>query len=120
MIKNIIHPEEEEEETIEEKYLKGAYKNFSLHYKDARKAIEKDINNIKNCKTKEYERDFIWLFFLGIIPFKKPASWQKILNEQRAKYLQLRNKYFSKDIEDFMVLKRVEDTYKYDGYTATV
>ena len=112
-IKNIII---KEEDPPEKKYLSESYNNFVLHYKDPKKALQRDIDNIKNCKTRHYERDFTWLFYLGIIPFKHPLKWQKILSEERAKYLALKQKYFTKDIEDFIKLKRINDTYKYDSY----
>ena len=111
--KNLI---KKEEISINKKYLTESFNNFVLHYNEPRKAIIKDIENIKKCKTPPYERDFIWLFFLGIIPFKNPANWQKIITEERAKYLTLKNKYFTNDIIDFVNLKRINDTFKYDGY----
>jgi len=109
--KNLIKIEEEPTDP-----LSLSLKNFSLHYKDPKKAILKDIDNIKSCKLPYYERDFIWLFFLGIIPFKHPLNWQKILTTERAKYLEIKKKYFTKDIEDFIKLNREKDTYKYDDY----
>ena len=111
-LKNLITINEKEPEDP----LSLSFKNFTLHYKDPRKAILKDIDNIKACKLPDYERDFIWLFFLGIIPFKHPLNWQKILTEERAKYLTIKKKYFTKDVEDFINLIRNEDTYKYDHY----
>ncbi len=113
-LKNLVH--KEEELTPEKKNLEDSYNNFVLHYTDAKKGLLKDINNIKNNKLPQCERDFVWLFFLGIIPFKHPANWQKILSEERAKYIALKMKYFNKDIEDFIKLKRIDNTYKYDGY----
>ena len=110
-IKNLIKIEEEPTDP-----LSLSLKNFSLHYTDPKKAILKDIDNIKSCKLPYYERDFIWLFFLGIIPFKHPLNWQKILTTERAKYLETKKKYFTKDIEDFVNLNREKDTYKYDDY----
>ena len=110
-LKNLINIEEEPKDP-----LSLSVKNFTLHYKDPKKAILKDIDNIKSCKLPEYERDFVWLFFLGIIPFKHPTSWQKILTTERAKYLTLKKKYVTKDIEDFINLKRENNTYKYDEY----
>ena len=112
-IKNFLK-NEEEEESKSDLYL--SFKNFSLHYKDPRKAILKDIDNIKSCKLPSYERDFVWLFFLGIIPFKHPENWQKILTSERANYLVTKKKYFSKDIIDFISLCRAKDTFKYDNY----
>ena len=112
-LKNMI---QKEEEPPEKKYLSESFNNFTLHYNEPKKGLIRDLDNIKKCKTPPYERDFIWLFFLGIIPFKKPMMWQKILTEERAKYLSLKNKYVTKDIADFIELKRVNDTYKYDGY----
>jgi hypothetical protein len=92
-IKNFLK-NEEEEESKSDLYL--SFKNFSLHYKDPRKAILKDIDNIKSCKLPSYERDFVWLFFLGIIPFKHPENWQKILTSERANYLVTKKKIFFK------------------------
>ena len=114
-IKNMIQIEKDKE-TIDKENLNISYNNFLLHYNDPRKAIKKDIEKIKNCKLSKYERDFIWLFFLGIIPFKNPSSWKKIFSLEREKYSELRKKYITKNIEDFIELKRVNNTSKYDNY----
>ena len=114
-LKSLVY-KEEKELLPEQKYLSESYDNFVLHYNDPKKALLKDINNIKNGKLPKSERDFIWMFFLGIIPFKHPENWQKILTEERAKYLIFKKKFVTKDIEDFIELKRINDTYKYDGY----
>ena len=114
-LKNMIQIEKDKDE-IDKENLNISYNNFLLHYKDPKKAIRKDIENIKNCKMLKYERDFIWLFFLGIIPFKNPSSWKKIISQEREKYSSLRNKYLTKNIEEFIELKRVNDTIKYDSY----
>ena len=111
-LRSLITKEEEEPETP----LSLSMKNFTLHFNDPKKAILKDIDNIKSCKLPSYERDFVWLFFLGIIPFKHPMNWQKILTTERAKYLTYKKKYIKKDIEDFINLVREKDTYKYDNY----
>ena len=109
--KNLLSVEEEPVDP-----LLSSFKNFSLHYKDTKKAILKDIESIKSSKLPDYERDFIWFFFLGIIPFKHPQNWQKILTAERAKYLETKKKYFTKDVQDFVDLIREKDTYKYDEY----
>ena len=114
-IKNMIQTEKDKE-TIDKENLNISYNNFLLHYKDPKKAIRQDIDNIKKCKLSKYERDFTWLFFLGIIPFKNSSSWKKIISLEREKYSNLRNKYITKDIEDFIELNRTKDSYKYDSY----
>ena len=114
-IKNLIQAEKDKE-TIDKENFNKSYNNFLLHYKDARKAIIRDIENIKKNKLSKYERDFTWLFFLGIIPFKNPSTWKKIISQEREKYSNLRNKYITKNIEDFIELKRVNDSTKYDNY----
>ena len=96
--------------------LEKSYNNFVLHFTEPKKAVKKDIDNMKNFKTEKCERDFLWLFFLGVIPFKNPLSWQKIITEERARYLELKKKFITKDIEDFMKLNRLEDVDKYDKY----
>ena len=60
---NLITPEEEPKDP-----LSLSLKNFTLHYKDPKKAILKDIDNIKSCKLPDYERDFVWLFFFRYNP----------------------------------------------------
>ena len=114
-IKNMIQTEKDKE-TIDNENLNISYNNFLLHYKDPKKAIRQDIDNIKKCKLSKYERNFTWLFFLGIIPFKNSSSWKKIISLEREKYSNLRNKYITKDIEDFIELNRTKDSYKYDSY----
>jgi TBC1 domain family protein 5 len=114
-IKNMIQIEKDKE-TIDKENLNISYNNFLLHYQDPKKAIKRDIENIKKCKISKYERDLIWIFFLGIIPFKNPSSWKRIISLEREKYSSLRNKYITKDIEDFIELKRINDTFKYDNY----
>ena len=114
-IKNIIQVEKDKE-TIDKENFNISYNNFLIHYKDARKAVLKDIESIKKCKLSKYERDFTWLFFLGIIPFKNPTNWKKIISLEREKYSNLRAKYITKNIEDFIELKRINDSTKYDNY----
>ena len=114
-IKNIIQVEKDKE-AIDKENLNISYNNFLLHYKDPKKAIRYDIDNIKKCKLSKYERDFTWLFFLGIIPFKNSSSWKKIISLEREKYSNLKNKYITKDIEDFIELNRAKDSFKYDSY----
>ena len=54
--------------------------------------------------------------FLGIIPFKNHSSWKKIISLKREKYSNLRQKYITKKIEEFIELKRANDSFKYDNY----
>ena len=112
-LKNFVY---KEELTPEQKNLSESFNNFVLHYNDPKKGLLKDIENIKNIKLPHYERDFVWLFFLGIIPFKHPENWKKILTEERAKYIALKDKFITRDVENFISLKRIYDTHKYDGY----
>ena len=114
-IKNIIQNEKDKENN-EKENLSKSYNNFILHYNDAKKAIKIDIDNIKNCKLSKYERDLVWLFFLGIIPFKNSSSWKKILSLEREKYSNLKKKYITKNIEEFIGLNRIDNTFKYDNY----
>ena len=41
---------------------------------------------------------------------------EKIISQEREKYSSLRNKYITKNIEEFIELKRVKDIIKYDSY----
>jgi len=113
IIKKFFSNDEEEKE---EDHLSVAIKHFRLHYTEPKTALNQDIENIKNCKISSSVRGFIWLFFMGIIPFKAPLNWQKIINEERANYLVLRTKYLTKDVSDFIEKKRINNTKEYDSY----
>ena len=47
---------EKDKEIIDKEKLNISYNNFFLHYKYAKKAIVKDIDNIKKCKLVQYQR----------------------------------------------------------------
>ena len=118
-LKNFIQ-RSKSKEILDEENLFSSYTNFLLHYKDPKKALLKDIDSIKKCKLQNTERSLVWLFFLNIIPFKDSSSWNKILSLERQKYSKLREKYISTDIEDFIELKRINDTVKYDNYKSVI
>ena len=118
-LKNFIQ-RSKSKEILDEENLSSSYTNFLLHYKDPKKALLKDIDSIKKCKLQNTERSLVWLFFLNIIPFKDSSSWNKILSLERQKYSKLREKYISTDIEDFIELKRINDTVKYDNYKSVI
>jgi hypothetical protein len=61
-LKNIIQIEKDEEE-IEKDHLNISYNNFLLHYRDPRKAIKKDIDNIKKVKLHNMKGILYGYFF---------------------------------------------------------
>ena len=118
-LKSWIYPEKDKE-ILDKENLDASFSNFVLHYTDPRKALLKDIDSIKKCKLLNTERSITWLFFLGIIPFKDSSTWNKIISSERENYSKLRTKYINKDIENFIELKRLNDTIKYDNYKAII
>ena len=118
-LKNWIYPEKDKE-ILDKENLDASFSNFVLHYTDPRKALLKDIDSIKKCKLLNTERSITWLFFLGIIPFKDSSTWNKIISSERENYSKLRTKYINKDIENFIELKRLNDTIKYDNYKTII
>jgi hypothetical protein len=56
-------------------------------------------------------RDFIWLFFLGILPYKTPSNWKKIITDERSLYNSLKKELITKDINDFIETKKIKDKY---------
>ena len=112
--KNKSKIEEKEEQLRKKKaqnYVHSSYKNFLLHYKDGNNSLQNDIKNCKKMEIHSDSRDFIWFFFLGILPYKLPLSWSKIITDERSLYLTLKNKLITKDISDFIDTKKIKDKY---------
>ena len=106
---------EEKEEKLKKKkaenYVNSSYNNFLLHYKDGNNSLQKDIKNCKKMEIHSDSRDFIWFFFLGILPYKSQLKWSKIITDERSSYMTLKNKLITKDISDFIDTKKIKDKY---------
>ena len=115
---NIIHTDknENEEEKKEQEYINTSFQCFENHYKDPRGAILKDIEYVKKGKLNPACRDLLWYLFLGILPFKKANEWKSILANSRTDYEKIKSELITKDISDFIELKRINNTNNYDEY----
>ena len=116
--KNIIHSEknENQEDKKEQQYFNDSFKNFTNHYKDPRSVILKDIENAKKGKLNPAYRDLLWFLFLGIFPFKRANEWKTILQNNRNNYDKIKSEIITKDMTDFIELKREPNPNKYDEY----
>ena len=103
--------EELEKRKKAEEYVHSSYNNFLYHYKNGAKALQKDIKHCKKMDIHSDSRDFIWLFFLGILPYKTPSNWKKIITDERSLYNSLKKELITKDINDFIETKKIKDKY---------
>ena len=106
---------EDKEEKLKKKkaedYVTSSYNSFLYHIKDGNNALQKDIKNCKKMSIHSCSRDFIWFFFLGILNYNQNTNWKKIITDERSSYLELKKKYITKDIEDFIGTKKIKDKY---------
>lgn len=107
----IQSPEEKERKKKAEQYVQSSYNNFLLHLKDGDEAYQKDSKNSKKMEIHSYNRDFIWFFFLGILPYNDPSKWNNIITDQRSQYDNFKKKLITKDINDFIEVKKEKDKY---------
>ena len=88
-----------------------SYNNFLFHLKNGKEAFKKDIKNCKKMDIHSESRDFIWFFFLGILPYDTPLNWKKIMTENRSFYDSAKKELITKDINDFIEAKKIKDKY---------
>lgn len=114
-IKHYIKKDELEEAknyvSISLNYFKDHFFNFSYSFKA-------DIEKCKTCKIKPNYRDFLWLFFLDILPYNSPEEWKQILTDLRSDYLEYKTTFITKEIKEFILLKDEEEkgSIDYDKY----
>lgn len=109
--KNEIIINNEDSTKNNEEYFDISYTGFKSHYNNCELAIQNDAKNLKTMKLPPNNRDLLWEIFLGVLPYKSSEDWNKIIDEERKKYLGLKKKFFTKDIEDFVVTQKVKDKY---------
>jgi hypothetical protein len=56
-------------------------------------------------------RHLLWLLFLGILPYKSNIYWSKIISDERTFYYEAKKELITKDIEDFIIKKKIKDKY---------
>ena len=107
----IQSPEEKERKKKAEQYVQSSYNNFLFHLKNGDEAYQKDSKDSKKMEIHSYNRDFIWFFFLGILPYNDPSKWNNIITDQRSQYDNFKKKLITKDINDFIEVKKEKDKY---------
>lgn len=110
-VNKIETKEEIERRKKAEKYVMTSYNNFLFHLKNGKEAFKKDIKNCKKMDIHSESRDFIWFFFLGILPYDTPLNWKKIMTEKRSLYDSAKKELITKDINDFIEAKKIKDKY---------
>ena len=110
-LNKIDDKEEKERKKKAEKYVQSSFNNFIFHFKNGEQALQKDIKNCKKMDIHSDSRDFIWFFFLDILPYNDPSIWKKIMTEQRCIYDSLKKELITKEINDFIETKKIKDKY---------
>jgi len=103
-----------EDETIKneiKEYFINSYIGFKAHFNNCESAIKNDIKNIKIMKNLPNNRDLLWQIFLGVLPYKSKEDWNKTISEERTTYYESKKKLITKDIEEFIITKKVKDKY---------
>ena len=98
---NLIKKENEE-------YFQISFKSFKSHFINCESEIKNDLKNLKAMKTPQNIRDLLWLLFLGVLPYKSSEETNKRITEERITYTESKNKLISKNIEDFIITKKIK------------
>ena len=83
-------------------YVYKAYNKFVQHMKNPIETIKSIINKVKYCNLKPQYRPIVWQIFLNILPYNEPDNWKKIIDDNRSDYLYLKDKYITKEINNFI------------------
>ena len=109
--KNEIIIEDDEIKKEEQKIFKISFADFKSHYDNCESAIKNDVKNFKSMKNLSDNRHLLWLLFLGILPYKSNIYWSKIISDERTFYYEAKKELITKDIEDFIIKKKIKDKY---------
>ena len=109
--KNEIIIEDETAKNENKEYFKNSFIGFKAHFDHCESAIKNDIKNIKIMKNLPNNRDLLWQIFLGVLPYKSKEDWNKTISEERISYHETKKKLYTKEIEEFIITKKVKDKY---------
>ena len=120
--KNIINKDSNEKENkiiikdgnekkINEKYFQNKFNYFEMHFDKCELAIQNDIKDVKKRTFMPNNRDLLWLIFLGVLPYNSSQKWNQIISEERTSYYEAKKMLITKDIEEFVITKKVKDKY---------
>ena len=109
--KNEINIEDDKISKEDKKFFKISFEDFKSHYDNCESAIKNDVKNFKSMNNLPNNRHLLWLLFLGILPYKSNKDWSKIISDERTSYHEDKKKLITKDIEDFIITKKIKDKY---------
>ena len=109
--KNEIIIEDNNKINENKEYFDISFAGFKSHYDNCEAAIQNDIKNIKKNKNMPNNRDLLWQLFLGVLPYKSSANWNQIISDERISYYDTKKKLINKDIEEFILTKKIKDKY---------
>ena len=109
--KNEIIIEDEKIKNENKEFFKNSYIGFKSHFVNCESAIKNDIKNIKIMKLSPFNRDLLWQIFLGVLPYHSSEDWNRIISEERIYYYEAKKKMITKEIEEFIMTKKVKDKY---------
>ena len=92
-------------------YFQIAYETFVSHLNNCGQAILNDINYIKKMSNPPNNRDLLWQIFLGVLPYQSSSNWNQIISNERSKYFETRKQLITKEINDFILTKKIKDKY---------
>ena len=107
----IITEDEKIKKKENKKFFKISFAEFKSHFDNCELAIKNDVQNFKQMKDVSNNRYLLWLLFLGILPYKSNKDWGKIISDERVSYHEYKKKLITKDIEDFIITKKIKDKY---------
>ena len=109
--KNEIIIEDNNKINENKEYFDISFAGFKSHYDNCESAIQNDIKNIKKNKNMPNNRDLLWQLFLGVLPYQSSANWNQIISDERISYYDTKKKLINKDIEEFILTKKIKDKY---------
>ena len=109
--KNKIIIDDENIKKENEEYFKNLFNGFKSHFNNCESAIQNDIKNFKIMKFSSNNRDLLWQIFLGVLPYNSSDKWNRTISEERSSYVESKKKLITKDIEEFIMTKKVKDQY---------
>ena len=109
--KNKIIIKDHNEIKANEEYFQKKFNYFEMHYDKWETAIQNDIKDLKKRAFIPSNRDLLWLIFLGVLPYNLTKNWNQIISEERTLYLETKKELITKDIEEFIITKKIKDKY---------
>lgn len=112
-IKNLI---EKSEINQAKDYIYKSLDKFKSYYLNFKKEFKIDFEKCKKGNLEDYDRDFLWFFYLDILPYDQPHSWKKIITDLRSDYLELKMGIITKEEDEFIMLNEEKGGDNYNKF----